>query len=171
MSVIYVDQLSYALGEIKTSVTESELAGRLLSPAADLADAGFVWHHVCKPGTTAYDLAHDAVAQLADRAGAAGDADAIVYATALPVNGTIGDLAAWRSSRDVTHLMEFPASQLQADFCLDRAAVFGLNQQGCTGMLGALRLAGALSYIRQLINETLQRARLTIADIAWRMRS
>jgi 3-oxoacyl-[acyl-carrier-protein] synthase III len=141
VSVTYVDQLGYALGEITSSVAESEQAGRLLSPAADLADAGFAWHHVCKPGTTAYDLARDTVAQLADRVS---DADAIVYATALPGNGNIGDLAAWRSSRDVTHLMEFPASQLQADFCLDRAAVFGLNQQGCTGMLGALRLAGAL---------------------------
>jgi 3-oxoacyl-[acyl-carrier-protein] synthase-3 len=240
VSGIHVDQLGYALGEVKTSLRESELAGRLLSPAADLADAGFAWHHICKPGTTAYDLAHDAVAQLAGRAGAVGDADAIVYATALPVNGNIGDLAAWRSSRDVTHLMEFPASQLQADFCLDRAAVFGLNQQGCTGMLGAVRLAGVLltaeaswqrvlcvtadrfpdgaiyeqaynlvsdaaaacvvsrspgafrlvtahqitngglgratndervgtyfSYTRQLIDETLQRAGLTIADIAW----
>lgn len=144
MSGIYVDQLSYTLGEIRTGVTESEQAGRLVSPAADLAGAGFAWHYVSKPGTTAYNLAHDTVAQLADRPGAAGDADAIVHATALPVNGNIGDLAAWRSSRDVTHLMEFPASQLQADYCLDRAAVFGLNQQGCTGMLGALRLAGAL---------------------------
>lgn len=144
VSGIYVDQLSYTLGEIRTSVTESEQAGRLGSSAADLADVGFAWHYVCKPGTTACNLAHDAVAQMADQAGEAGGADAIVYATAMPINGNIGDLAAWRSSRGVTHLMKFPASQLQADYCLDRAADFGLKQQGCTGMLGALRLAGAL---------------------------
>jgi 3-oxoacyl-[acyl-carrier-protein] synthase-3 len=40
--------------------------------------------------------------------------------------------------------MEFPASRLQADFGLDSAVVFGLTQQGCTGMLGAMRLADAL---------------------------
>ena len=86
MSGIYIDQLSHAVGEINTSVTESGLAGRCRppSPAADLADAGFAWHHVCKPGTRAFDLAHDAVAQLADWAGAGGDPDVTVYATALP---------------------------------------------------------------------------------------
>jgi 3-oxoacyl-[acyl-carrier-protein] synthase-3 len=40
--------------------------------------------------------------------------------------------------------MDFPGSHLQADFGLDNATVFGLNQQACTSMLGSLRLAGML---------------------------
>jgi 3-oxoacyl-[acyl-carrier-protein] synthase-3 len=105
--------------------------------------AGFEWHHVCEPSTTAYDLATAAAAQLVGR-GLADGADAIVYATCLPLNGNAGDVREWQRSRDVKHLMDFPGSRLQADLALDRAVVFGLNQQACTAMLGSLRLAGAL---------------------------
>ena len=92
---------------------------------------------------TAYDLARAAVAQLA-AAGPARRLDAIVYATCLPANGNIGARPSSPRPADVKDLMDFPASRLQADFGLDRAIVFGLNQQACTGMLGSLRLAGAL---------------------------
>lgn len=139
----YVDHFGYALGDNKTNAAESEAAGRLCSTAADLGDAGFEWHYVCDPGTSAYDLAKASVRQLGADVLDAG-ADAIVYATCLPLNGNVGDAREWQSTRDVSHVMDFPASRLQADFALDRAAVFGLNQQGCTGMLGSLRLAGAL---------------------------
>jgi 3-oxoacyl-[acyl-carrier-protein] synthase-3 len=40
--------------------------------------------------------------------------------------------------------MDYPASRLQAEFGLHRAVVVGLTQQGCTGMLGAMRLGAAL---------------------------
>jgi 3-oxoacyl-[acyl-carrier-protein] synthase-3 len=40
--------------------------------------------------------------------------------------------------------MDFPASRLQAECGLSRAIVVGLDQQACTGMIGALRLAAAL---------------------------
>jgi 3-oxoacyl-[acyl-carrier-protein] synthase-3 len=140
---VYVDHLAYALGDRKLHVTDSEAAGRLLSPAADLADAGFRWHHVCEPGTTAYDLARAATVQLTGGA-LAGGVDAIVYATCLPLNANMGDDGAWRRTRDVKHLMDFPASRLQSDFGLDRAVVVGLGQQACTAMLGSLRLAAAL---------------------------
>jgi len=144
MADFYVDDFVYALGDTKLHITESAAAGRLLSAADDLADAGFQWHHVCEPTTTAYDLARAATAQLTEGGGPADGADAIVYATCLPLNGNAGDPGEWERSRDVKHLMDFPASRLQADFGLDRAVVVGLNQQACTAMLGSLRLAGAL---------------------------
>ena len=144
MADFYVDDFVYALGDTKLHITESAAAGRLLSAADDLADAGFQWHHVCEPTTTAYDLARAATAQVTEGGGLAGGADAIVYATCLPLNGNAGDPGEWERSRDVKHLMDFPASRLQADFGLDRAVVVGLNQQACTAMLGSLRLAGAL---------------------------
>jgi 3-oxoacyl-[acyl-carrier-protein] synthase-3 len=144
MADVYVDHLVYSLGDNKTNVAESETAGRLSSTAADLVSAGFEWHYVCEPTTTAYDLAKAAVAQIPENGLADGGADAIVYANCLPSNGNVGDVDKWRETRDVSHLMEFPGSRLQDDFSLDRAVVVGLNQQGCTSMLGALRIGAAL---------------------------
>ena len=139
----FVDHFVHVLGEQKLHVDESATAGRLLSGADDLAYAGFRFHHVCGPDTSAYDLARDAVAKLAE-AGALGRVDAIVYATSLPLNANVGDEAEWRRTHDVKFLMDFPASRLQTEFGLDDAVVFGLDQQACTGMLGSVRLAAAL---------------------------
>jgi 3-oxoacyl-[acyl-carrier-protein] synthase-3 len=140
-SGIFVDSFAYALGERKFHVEESAAAGRVRSAREDLLAAGFRWHHVCEPHTCAYELAKSAVKGV----GLAGpDIDAAVYATCLPENGNAGDRAAWERTRDVKHLMDFPASRLQADLGLGEAVVFGLNQQACTGMLGSLRLAAAL---------------------------
>ena len=134
---------TYALGERRVHVTESAAAGLLVSDAADLEDAGFGWHHLCRPETSALDLACEAVRKLA--AGQSlHDVDVIVYATCLPLNGNAGSDREWARSRDVKHLMDFPGSRLQAEFGLASASVVGLNQQACTSMLGSLRLARAL---------------------------
>lgn len=136
----FVSGLGFALGGASPTVEESCEAARLRSTAADLASAGFARHHICLPEETSYELARAAVRKLPMPDGI----DAIIYSTCLPENANAGEPGAWRSSRDVKHLMDYPASRLQADFGLDSAAVFGLGQQGCTGMLGSLRLAGAL---------------------------
>jgi 3-oxoacyl-[acyl-carrier-protein] synthase III len=141
MTAVYVDHPSHALGEVRRTVEESAAAGQTFSAAADLRDAGFSSHQICGPLSTAYDLARRAVQPLGERLGRV---DAIVYATCLPANGSMDDLAGYEKSRDVKHLMQYPASRLQADFSLDDAVVFGLNQQACTGMLGSLRMASAL---------------------------
>jgi 3-oxoacyl-[acyl-carrier-protein] synthase III len=137
---VYLDHLGTALGARAQSVEEAALRGLTRSPAAVLRDAGFLRHHVSE-GTSAYDLARRAVEAIRP---ALQDVGAIVYATCLPLNGNAGSEAAFRDTRDVKHLMDFPASRLQADFDLERAAVVGLNQQACTGALGALRIAAAL---------------------------
>lgn len=142
MIPVYAGLFSYALGECKFHVTESAAAGRLMSSAADLAEAGFAWHHICGPRTSAYDLAGSAVAQIAERGDL--DPDAIVYATCLPGNGALDHDADYAATRDVKYLMDFPVSRLQADFGLDRAVAIGLNQQACTSLLGSLRIAAAL---------------------------
>ena len=143
MSDAYVDQLCYALGEIKRDLGETVAAGGTFSGERELHEAGFRCHRVCGPETTAYDLARRAVEGIADRVGVI---DAIIYSTCIPLNGNVGDAAAFERSRDVKHLMQYPASRLQADFGLDRAIVIGLNQQACTGMLGSLRLARSLLH-------------------------
>jgi 3-oxoacyl-[acyl-carrier-protein] synthase-3 len=138
---VYVGSLSYALGERKCHVSDSEGQGRLFSAAADLESAGFRWHHICRPETSSYELARSAVAPIA---GEASGVDAIVYATCLPLNGNVGAEADWLASRDVKFLMDFPVSRLQAEFGLDGAIALGLNQQACTSMLGSLRQAAAM---------------------------
>jgi 3-oxoacyl-[acyl-carrier-protein] synthase-3 len=104
-------------------------------------EAGFERHHACGPETTAYDLARQAVRNMGN---GLGDPGAIVYVTCIPENANIGSAARFAETRDVKYLMDYPASHLQADFGLDRAKVLGLNQQACTGMLGALGVARML---------------------------
>lgn len=140
---VYVDAPAYALGERKTLVGESAEAGRLVSAPEDLEAAGFRRHHLCEPGTGAYDLARAATARLAATGGLQG-IDAIVYSTCLPLNANAGDPDDWRRTGDVKHLMDFPGSRLQADFGLREAVVLGLGQQACTAALGSVRLAAAL---------------------------
>lgn len=141
MKDIYIDHLSFSLGDETRSVEDSAQRGLLVSSAEVLKEAGFHRHHVCSSGTSAYDLARAAVGNIeADL----GDIRAIVYSTCLPLNGNAGDERLFRETRDVKHLMDFPASHLQSDFKLSAATVIGLNQQACTGMLGSLRVARML---------------------------
>ncbi|HEY2510427.1 MAG TPA: hypothetical protein VGI39_06215, partial [Polyangiaceae bacterium] len=141
LSDVFVQDFTFALGDESFDVGQSEERGRIRTAAGALRDVGFARHHVCSSSTTAYDLARRAVEPIRDRLR---DVGALIYSTCLPCNGNIGDPAEFDRSRDVKHLMDFPASHLQADFGLERASVIGLNQQACTSMLGALRLAGAL---------------------------
>lgn len=138
---VFLDHIGFALGDRAFTVEESAALGRTLSQAGTLKDAGFGVHHVCRPDTDAYALARRAVETRKDKLG---DVGAIVYATCLPQNGSIGRAARYAETRDVKFLMDFPASHLQADFGLDRAQVFGLNQMACTSLLGSLRIASML---------------------------
>ena len=138
----YVDDFGHALGSRKHGVEESAAAGRTHNPAASFLESGFRWHHVCEPGETAYDLARAAVEAIGD--GRVGDVDAIVYATCIPANANLGEASRFEQTADVKHLMDFPASRLQADLGLDRAFVVGIGQQACTSMLGSVRIAHGL---------------------------
>lgn len=137
MSGVYVSHLASALGSATQTVEQAEAAGQLVSEAKALRDAGFESHHVCTDGENSYHLAARAFAQSDIRPATI---DTIIYSTCLPSNGNIRDLADFNASADVKHLMHFPASELQSEFGIKNAFVIGLNQQACTGMLGALRL-------------------------------
>ena len=88
MSEVYVDHLSFALGDDTSSVEVAHERGLTISKASDLREAGFTQHHVCRPQTTAYDLASSAVSKIREHLDGTG---AIVYSTCLPMNGNIGD--------------------------------------------------------------------------------
>jgi len=138
---VYVGHLSYALGANTETVDQAAAAHRTISDASALKEAGFLQHYFCQNGNSAYELAARAVEQIRGQLDGVG---AIIYSTCIPINGNIGSLKSFESSRDVKYLMDFPGSHLQSDFGLDQATVFGLNQQACTSMLGSLRLAGML---------------------------
>lgn len=141
MTAVHLDHIGFALGSVAESVEEAEASGLLVSPAAALAGAGFRRHHRSPEGETAYDLARRACAPLGSALHGVG---AIVYSTCIPGNASVGSPETFATSRDVKHLMDFPASHLQADLGLDEATVIGLSQQACTGLLGSLRLARGL---------------------------
>jgi len=138
---VYLHDPVYALGDTTYTVDESVSASRTLSSADTLREAGFQTHHVCSPDTGVEDLA----ARTAEQLGECLDTvSTVVFSTCLPMNGSVGSFSDYQESRDVKHLMDFPASRLQAACGLQETQVIGLNQQACTGMLGAIRLARAL---------------------------
>ena len=137
----YVDHLGSALGSVKYGVDESAAAGRTHHDAAAFVQSGFRWHHVCAAGENAYDLAREAVRSIGD---GLGEPDALIYATCIPANANLGEESRFAQSGDVKHLMDFPASRLQAELGLDRAFVVGIAQQACTSLLGSLRIAHGL---------------------------
>ena len=141
MSSVYLKQLASSLGSVSQSVEAAGAANQLVSPVAALRESGFTAHHVCAPDETAYDLAARA---LRDSNVDAAAVDAIIYSTCLPQNGSDSDAEKYAATGDVKFLMQFPASRLQAEFGMENAIVIGLNQQACTGMLGALRIARCL---------------------------
>jgi 3-oxoacyl-[acyl-carrier-protein] synthase-3 len=138
MSKLYLNNFGYALGSVLRNAVQSEQAGDLRSSADALHDAGFDAHHICSVNETAYDLACNALRASAIRPS---EIDCICYATCIPANGSLPCEQNFSDSRDVKHLMNFPASRLQSEFEMTRAFVIGLNQQACTGMLGSIRLA------------------------------
>lgn len=141
MKEVFINHLTMALGDEVNTVEEAAEKKRLISSPSVLKEAGFLQHHICSKEANAYTLARHAVEHIKTNLG---DIDAIVYSTCIPANGNAGNETKFTESGDVKYLMDFPASHLQTDFNLDRAAVIGLNQQACTGMLGSLRLARAL---------------------------
>lgn len=138
---VFLHDPVHALGRQVFSVEDSAMANRTLSSAPELRDAGFGTHHICGDDESVYDLALRTARALGDRlAGTRG----ILYSTCLPLNANLGDPGRFHATRDVKHLMDFPASRLQADLDLPDAFTVGVTQQACTGVLGSVRLARAL---------------------------
>ncbi len=137
----FVDDITVCLGDVRRDVAVAHAVGDTLSTTEQLTEAGFGTQYVCSDGVSSYELARRAVAPIAavhPRIGA------IVYATTLPGNAAIGGAEDFARTRDVKHLMRYPAGRLQAEFDYHEAFVIGVGQQACTGLLGALRIARGL---------------------------
>jgi len=135
---VFISNLASALGSRMQTVEQAEQNRQLYSPAIVLRGAGFATHHLCEGDEGSYELAARAFSASAIDAASV---QAIVYATCLPMNGNTAVAADFARSGDVKHVMQFPASKLQAEFGMQDAFIIGLNQQACTGMLGSLRIA------------------------------
>jgi len=149
---VYLHDPVYALGDMRYSVEEAVAASRTFSGANTLREAGFEAHHVCSPQTGVEELAARAALQLGE---CLDTVSTLIYSTCLPINGNIGRYSDYQESRDVKYLMDFPASRLQASCGLQDTQVIGLNQQACTGMLGAIRLARALLQAESDVDDIL----------------
>ena len=149
---VYLHDPVYALGDTRYNVEESVAASRTVSSVETLREAGFDTHHVCSPGTDVEDLAVATASQLGE---CLDTVSTLIFSTCLPINGSVGSFTEYRESRDVKHLMDFPASRLQAACGLQDTQVIGVSQQACTGMLGALRLARALLVTEAEVDDVL----------------
>jgi 3-oxoacyl-[acyl-carrier-protein] synthase III len=149
---VYLHDPVYALGDARYSVEEAVAASRTFSGADTLREAGFEAHHVCSPQTGVEELAARAALQLGE---CLDTVSTLIFSTCLPINGNIGRYSDYQESRDVKYLMDFPASRLQASCGLQDTQVIGLNQQACTGMLGAIRLARALLQAESDVDDIL----------------
>jgi 3-oxoacyl-[acyl-carrier-protein] synthase III len=152
MNDVYLDHLSFSLGEKELTVNEAAEQKLTTSNASVLSDAGFHKHHVCNNGTSGLDLAMKAIEPIREHAE---KANAIVYSTCIPINASIGDSRRFMQTRDVKHLMDFPASHLQERLNLENAQIFGLSQQACTGLLGSIRMGRMLLQTEPLFQEIL----------------
>ncbi|HXU07658.1 MAG TPA: hypothetical protein VN743_01585, partial [Blastocatellia bacterium] len=81
MREVFIDHLTFQLGDETFSVDKSAEEGRTVSTSAVLKESGFNTHHICRQQTSAYDLARDAVRQIEPNLG---DVGAIIYSTCIP---------------------------------------------------------------------------------------
>jgi len=135
----------FTLGSERHTLAEAAADKLLHSDVSVLAEAGFAFHHRAAAQQSAYDLSLACARRLGEAVdsddGSLAQTDVIIHATCLPVNSNRGSWEEFASSGDVKHLLDYPASHLQSDLGMDQAIVVGLEQQACTGMLGAIRIA------------------------------
>jgi 3-oxoacyl-[acyl-carrier-protein] synthase-3 len=137
---VHLHDLCWSLGEQRCTLEQTHASGRLFSAPQALHAGGFREHRVAAPETTALTLAERALAEIGD---AVGDCDGIVFATALVESAVQCGHERFAKTGDVRWLMDFNGCALQAALGIE-AQVFGLTQQACTGLLGAMRLARCL---------------------------
>lgn len=138
--------IAYAFPKTSRSLGELAAAGQLESEPALLAEFGFERVHVAVTESP-YALAHGAARRLLTEQGVDPERiDLLIYggapgtlALASPADSWDGT-AAFRT----TERFKYPATRLQYELGLERAAVISLDQLACTTLFGAVRIARAL---------------------------
>ena len=142
MDYTYIDLPTFSLGDINQSIEKANESDLLFSDIELLKEAGFNSHYLCSASQRSYDLAVDVVSKIEKKMNTSiKNIDAIIYSTCFPINANLGLYKDFIDTKDVKHLLNYPGSQLQAKFEMNNAIVVGIDQQACTSMLGAIRLA------------------------------
>lgn len=143
-----IDAVSYWLPEAAPTLAELAGRGALRGSAETLAAFGFERARVA--GTESHaEMALHAARELIEEAGVAPDEiDLILYAGALTSSSTMacdtGDDGSVLRLSDVMDFFKYPVSALQSELDLTRAAVAGVDQQGCASVFSAVRLGRAM---------------------------
>lgn len=143
-----IDHVAYWLPPNSRTLAELDAAAALKSSAGLLAGFGFERVHVA--GTERHaDMAVNAARMLlCEAAVEPSTIDLVLYASGLSSSSMMenepASADAFIAMRDVMDLFRYPVSYLQHELGLDRAAVAGVDQQGCASLLSAVRLARAM---------------------------
>src|SRR5262245_26119279 len=127
--------IEYTLPDTTESLDALERTGLIDTPAERLRAFGFDQIRIsAEPAET---LAAQAIGRLLSTTGIdPASVDALFHAGALPVSQAVRGPGA--------HILEgfnYPVTKLQYELGLERAAVAGVSQAGCTGLMTAIRLA------------------------------
>ncbi len=143
-SQVGVEAVAYWLPPTSRTLAELHAAGKLKSSPETLAGFGFDRVRIAE-SESHVEMAIQAVGSLLERSSIAPqEIDVLLYAGALTSSSTM--VAASKphgpvlEMHDVLDFFKYPASCLQSRFDLSRAAVAGIDQQGCAAILTALRI-------------------------------
>jgi 3-oxoacyl-[acyl-carrier-protein] synthase III len=143
-----IDAISYWLPPTTLTLDELHAAGKLTGSPETLASFGFARARVAD-GESHVDMAVHAVRALLDETRTDPESvDLVLYAGALTSSSTMvcapGPDGAVLHMTDVMQFFQYPVSRVQSEFDLTRAAVAGVDQQGCASIFSALRLGRAM---------------------------
>ncbi|MEO6331317.1 MAG: 3-oxoacyl-[acyl-carrier-protein] synthase III C-terminal domain-containing protein [Gemmatimonadaceae bacterium] len=153
-------ELAYYLPSRRRSLEELHRDGLLTGSPETLATFGFQYAHVTD-GESNLDMAVEAARRVLHQSAVdPSEIGLLLYATALTSSATMAaDSAAARGAvlrlDSVAECFQYPASCLQAELELTRAAVAGVDQQGCASLMSALRIGRAMLSAEQELGTVL----------------
>jgi 3-oxoacyl-[acyl-carrier-protein] synthase III len=131
---IGLEAIEYILPNTRRDLTELEAVGALETSAHRLREFGFEYAFTSEED--AFGLAAKATAALLEKQDIKPDKiDALFFAGALASSHSVDP------SQEFLSAFNYPACKLQFDFGLLNAAVVGISQTGCMGMMTAVKCA------------------------------
>lgn len=155
-----MSELRYHLPRGRRTLAELHTDGLLSGSPETLAAFGFEQVRVTN-GETHLDMALAAAREVLDLSGTEPEeVGALLYATALTTSATMASTRAAERGAvlrldSVAECFQYPAGCLQAELELTRAAVVGVDQQGCASLMAAMRLGRALLAVEPELGKVL----------------
>ena len=144
MSAPGISGIAYSLPAQRRSLSELAAAGQLQSDSSLLAQFGFDGVHVADEETPYSHALAAATRVLAEQHVPPDRIDQLIYcgtsALAFSPRGSATDAACRLAT---TRRFQYPATKLQYNLGLERAAAIAVDQRACTSLFAAVRLARA----------------------------